>query len=38
MFILHITKNENSEDRYYNLINEDKDTHEIIKRLNQLQQ
>ena len=31
---LHITKNENSEDRYYNLINEDKDTHEIIKRLN----
>lgn len=31
---LHITKNENSEDRYYNLINEDKDTNEIIKRLN----
>lgn len=31
---LHITKNENLEDRYYNLINEDKDTDEIIKRLN----
>jgi uridine kinase len=31
---IHITKNENTEDKYYNLINEDEDIKKIIKELN----